>query len=76
MSGTKVTWLNTPWPVALAANSDVCTSHQLSAGDIFGDINDDNDDNVHDDEDDNDHDNKVDDDNSDKFYLVTTLLPG
>ena len=63
---TKVTWLNTPWPVALAANSDVCTSHQLSAGDIFGDdINDDID-----------HDNKVDDDNKDKFYLVTTLLPG
>ena len=63
---TKITWLNTPWPVALAANSDVCTSNQLSAGDIFGDdINDDID-----------HDNKVDDDNNDKFYLVTTLLPG
>ena len=64
MSGTKVTWLNTPWPDALAANSDVCTSNQLSAGDIFGQINDDDYDDDGDDDDDN---YDEDDDNNDSF---------
>ena len=33
---TKFTRLNAPWPVALlASNSDVCSSHQLSAGETI-----------------------------------------